>query len=1668
ERLCSVGQHCTLAGVEGVDLLPGDRIQILAQCGSGSAIPGFPHSGLAETNDGLNFHFGDNSTTNSTEILLSVPGIFRMCYCRTSAEDFCRDPVDFQARLGLLTVKGPFVQSTTCQLDNDCIIEVRGVEVAVEDQMLVTADSCGQPLAMDEWGFAGLQRLLPLRSGPDGLQLQLGRLPASATPGTYRLCWCPGDAFCTVPEDFKASGGEIHMDCPSGMYATGLPPTCRVCSRGYHCSGGPTASAKRVPCADAETTLILGATSSDACVCAKGYSMSSATGRCNPCDIGFYKNTDSNEDACMPCPENYTTFTTGAALLSSCVLVQPPPDTDVSPELPSNTSTGTSNSSVVSALQLNMSVAGITDVQTQEQLSALILAILSETTRLDTSVIQLDFGGDGVVAASRARRLTGDLAWVTIKVNRPTLEEASALASELDVNALLDDVTSAIQDNPALASIQVSVSEPEVVPVVISCDRYRSVPPGSVALTKGDCQCSMGYGYDEASLACEPCGHGSYKPTTGDRLCTPCPASTSTLAIGATSFQECRCQVGLYAEAGECRACRPGFYCPGTGAAVECPPNSFADAGAWQELDCECIAGYYMSGSGTCTPCRPQSYKPVRGNEECVLKCPNNANSTPAASVLEDCFCLPGYHARFDEQGQLFRCASCESYEGLTCYGGFVENTTADGIHTQPVADPGFFQTGELVAVRCEVETDAGSTCLGASICENGSTPCVGHYINQCTTGSAGMLCGECSEDWARTAYGEMCQPCVSGVGGMVGSILGDVLQKVLVNFVLALLAARAAVNKDSGLYTTVIRIGTQWMVALSVITNFKIEHLPVFAWSVAVVQGCDRGAFECDEAQIRFPWPSEVTAFLQEFFGIRLVPQWISVHFATSCRATELYPGDRVAKMMAPGLYYVLSPFAALLGVSMFCIFLVYAVVPLANSLGVEFNPDGSERRARVKAKRKLKAAMDPMLEEGIEGPGFAGLKGLTWEDVEDTGMLDELSIFQLQHARYYTQDFLEKSMSKSETWIRKIALLQTMQDPKFQDFCDGFDMGLADLDAKVLGPLLVSNNHKSVDSKRVAAMAFAWKIIQDHHPHVDQDGIDLMDVAVALAEAHRADPELLRMTASDPALLLEAVNAACADAAEKVAALTVVEDAVEATAKDDHTAELPRGMSQIDAATLNFGLFTSFPRPRELLRQSMPVVWLTLTGIWPELLKEYLQLIWCSPVAEGSGEVVQRLVQHPDIVCWSFDHAPLALIALAGLLVWCAGIPIALFLTVWRTPDRQSQENHRNYGYFIEGLEPSFWWWDIVVKRLDIGLMLVVAYTSLAPDDRAKLLLFPLISAVQLSITCWFKPFSNDQSELLDFLEMLLLSSRFIFFASVAVLLLLNPDADTTQLMAGLLTGVILTVFFYFSVHAVVQLLRELSHELGEEDQVEKPEKPSNKRVKHDLAHVMWTLKKLLSASKRFVVNRIFPLLQQDDDEHFMVQWSCFDDKVVFKSQLSSKRRRPNPRCPSMWRCWKRLRAVILRFGSSYQERMMAGAFEGFVQLWVRQFQQRELPPVQTVLCVLASTRAGVPERTKPEALASIWIREVERFCDLSDQSGPQGHAHFALDEFGRAIRRLGMLPAADAVELVQEVCQLVEQTRASKTSDDAGGANSIAPSIEHVTDGDVCLQDLVERYF
>ncbi|CAE7938699.1 unnamed protein product [Symbiodinium necroappetens] len=180
---------------------------------------------------------------------------------------------------------------------------------------------------------------------------------------------------------------------------------------------------------------------------------------------------------------------------------------------------------------------------------------------------------------------------------------------------------------------------------------------------------------------------------------------------------------------------------------------------------------------------------------------------------------------------------------------------------------------------------------------------------------------------------------------------------------------------------------------------------------------------------------------------------------------------------------------------------------------------------------------------------------------------------------------------------------------------------------------------------------------------------------------------------------------------------------------------------------------------------------------------MSQFMQMIRCISVREDrDGPVmVQRLHAHPDVECWQEEHMTLFTIGATGLVLWCFGIPLALFLRIWALRDRQEPENRRLFGYFIEGLEPRFWYWELVVKRLDIGLMLLIASTSIATDDKAKLLLFALNSGIQLAVTAWLKPYSNSQAEVLDFLECLLLGARFVLFTTVTMLLIFFPSRES-----------------------------------------------------------------------------------------------------------------------------------------------------------------------------------------------------------------------------------------------------------------------------------------------
>ncbi|CAE7941931.1 UVR8, partial [Symbiodinium sp. KB8] len=81
------------------------------------------------------------------------------------------------------------------------------------------------------------------------------------------------------------------------------------------------------------------------------------------------------------------------------------------------------------------------------------------------------------------------------------------------------------------------------------------------------------------------------------------------------------------------------------------------------------------------------------------------------------------------------------------------------------------------------------------------------------------------------------------------------------------------------------------------------------------------------------------------------------------------------------------------------------------------------------------------------------------------------------------------------------------------------------------------------------------------------------------------------------------------------------------------------------------------------------------------------------------------------------------------------------------------------------------------------DLALMMLVAYTSVVPDPKAKLALFPVLSGFQALLAAWVRPYANDQAEVLDVLEVTLCSIRFLLFSGVALLLNLETPTQTAH---------------------------------------------------------------------------------------------------------------------------------------------------------------------------------------------------------------------------------------------------------------------------------------------
>ena len=214
DRTCVSGQPCNVDGIQGVHLGPLDTIAILDTCGTAT----IPH---------LTGHWNDaphavRSVAWNTDYLTVGGGIYKLCWCAGLLE--CSQSEHFRVEAGSLTVVGPAPkeQHRTCIGGQQCVIEGFVVESPTTTDLAMVLQTCGSVGGSISSTVATL--------GASGSRVDFGNAFASASGGTYRLCWCSGNFGCQLPSDFRVQLGELTILGMSPLYQD------RTCISGQTCA----------------------------------------------------------------------------------------------------------------------------------------------------------------------------------------------------------------------------------------------------------------------------------------------------------------------------------------------------------------------------------------------------------------------------------------------------------------------------------------------------------------------------------------------------------------------------------------------------------------------------------------------------------------------------------------------------------------------------------------------------------------------------------------------------------------------------------------------------------------------------------------------------------------------------------------------------------------------------------------------------------------------------------------------------------------------------------------------------------------------------------------------------------------------------------------------------------------------------------------------------------------------------------------------------------------------------------------------------------------------------------------------------------------------------------------------------------------------------------------
>jgi hypothetical protein len=250
-------------------------------------------------------------------------------------------------------------------------------------------------------------------------------------------------------------------------------------------------------------------------------------------------------------------------------------------------------------------------------------------------------------------------------------------------------------------------------------------------------------------------------------------------------------------------------------------------------------------------------------------------------------------------------------------------------------------------------------------------------------------------------------------------------------------------------------------------------------------------------------------------------------------------------------------------------------------------------------------------------------------------------------------------------------------------------------------------------------------------------------------------------------------------------------------------------------------FGLFRrrmpgqSLPRAFLMCLEDCFPIWLIgIYTIWPIITERMLYILKCTLLTREDGTTAEHWDFDFNVQCRTADHAPAYLIAMAGLIIWSLGSIVFLVYKIKATgpENRFNDDNMRRFGYFYQGFEPQYWFWEIGWKRFDFLLVSIVTYTSLVPDARAKVIIYVMLGGVAMAAHMFCQPYDDRMHGLLDRGETIALLVRFTTFGTVAILLIAGGSLTTIFAFMSVVVVLNLMYLIYVTVHITSEVSKNV----------------------------------------------------------------------------------------------------------------------------------------------------------------------------------------------------------------------------------------------------------------